>query len=345
MTTKEHAFDLVLRRLGRDSEEASDVVTPLHANFWAEAANVLAERSYEHRGSKIHVRVNWAPLAKRILRDHKIMEPVRAGQSNSADWYKKVSRSLRLKATCSIEGSNDLAEMRWYPGFFVEYFLHEVFLVGNLACPGSADFFRASIERKLVTHTTEPHLSAYQFDDWLVETMSGAEPAARLLGVEETAAWVFRVNPSVTQKADTSTQRALFALYQLCKVESSIDAVLWTFHALESLLSTRVGENFSGLVRRASLVLQLSPKQSAQVSKNLRKLYDLRSAFIHGGLDTPHPMQYETIDPRLDDQYEKFREPVRHGFYLLAALLQRMIDDGRENLLFEEKLVRVPDAI
>jgi hypothetical protein len=296
-------------------------------------------------GCTAHINVDWAPVGRRMLRDAKIMASVRAGDPIVNDWYASVSKPLRVKAHCTIGGTGPLGHFPWYPGFFVEYFVHEVFLIANLACPGAASFFRLTIEQSESRLTWEPRLSAYDFDEWMIETQSGAHPGALVLDTRRTVAWLRQVIPGVTQKAETPTQRALYALYQLAKGEGYVDTVLWIFHGLESLLSTRVGENVSGLSRRITLVLQLNSKQEQFMKKQLRSLYDLRSSFVHGGFDTPHPMASELIDPRLDEHYEKFREPCRYGFSLLAALLQKMIQDGRRTLVFEERLANEEGAI
>lgn len=147
------------------------------------------------------------------------------------------------------------------------------------------------------------------------------------------------VNPTVTQRAESGTQRALFAIYHMCHSDGHIDFVVWLFTALESLLNTKVGENFSGMVRRATLVLGLDKVEQKRLSNRLRKLYDLRSSFVHGGYAVAHPLHYESIDPRLDKDYTEVVELSAYGFFVLAAILQAMILGKRHSLAFEEHIV------
>jgi hypothetical protein len=334
-----YQFRLAFRHPGRDSEEAAEIIDPIYAEWWRDSVSVLRGREYEHTGCKIAVHFDWAPLSERISRDHVVIQSVRDGTAPH-DWYEMVSSVLHLEATCKITGSNRLSKHPWYPGFFIEYFLYEVFLVSNLACPGAANFFSVTIEQESSLQQREPHLSSYFFDEWLVGTIcDGAHPAAKRFTATDSSRWFAKIIPGVTQKAETPTQRALYAVYRLCTDESEESTVLWLFNGLESLLSTRVGENFSGLVRRVGLVLKLEPKQLAFATKQLRKLYDIRSSIVHGGLDTAHPMESEIIDPRLNEQHDKFIEPCKFVFSLLAALLQKMIQENRYNFEFEERLV------
>src|SRR5262249_61251094 len=77
----------------------------------------------------------------------------------------------------------------------------------------------------------------------------------------------------------------LFALLHISKIETSPMTVIWLFYAFESLLQTRVGENFSSIVRRLCLLLEATKQQSELLKKNMRALYDIRSAIVHGGFE------------------------------------------------------------
>lgn len=248
-----------------------------------------------------------------------------------------------MSAQCEIKGKNDLSEYPWYAQFFVEYFLYEVFTVVNLARPGAAEFLNLSVQEDSSKETSDLRLSAFYFGDWMIESLRGAKPAAIALSLDATIAWFRSVNPHVTQRAENSTQRALYALYELCRSDGQVDFVLWLFHALESLLTTRVGENFSGMVRRASLLLRLDSKETAYLGKRLRKLYDLRSAFVHGGYEIPHPLHREPIDKRLDDDYMTLLQLGIYGFSVLASLLQAMVERNIAEPRFEERLVLSSD--
>jgi len=343
LPVRRSSHSITIRNPGRMAEEEWQILEPQDAKFWKVAARKLSQRTYEHNGCRISIELDWTPLSRRIIRDHNLLIPVRTGQPTDIDWFSKLDRPLKLTAHSEIEGENDLSKHQWYAEFFVEYYIYEIFTVANLTCPGAAEFFNIAVHNNNSASVTNLRLSAYYFGEWAIESIRGAKPAAKYLSVDSAIAWFHAVNPRVTQKAENGTQRALFALYELCRSDGQIDFVLWLFNALESLLATRVGENFSAVVRRASLLLQFDHKETTTLSKRLRKLYDLRSAFVHGGYEIAHPLHREPIDKRLDADYSKLLELGTYGFSVLAALLQAMVERNIQELCFEERLV-LPNA-
>jgi hypothetical protein len=344
MALRRHSLTILVRRPGRQQEEEWESIEPQEAAFWKDASRKLSHRNYQHSGCEIEVAVDWAPLARRLIRDHNLLIPVRTGQLSTVDWFAKLDRPLLLAATCSVTGSNDLSHYEWYPEFFIEYFLYEVFTIANLSCPGAAEFLNFEVRRGDQPRSPRLALSAFYFGDWMIATKKGKKPEAKVLDLQTTIDWFRSVNPRVTQKAENSTQRALFAMYQLCKSDGHIDFVLWLFNALESLLGTRVGENFSGLVRRTDLLLELGEKEKRQLSKKLRELYDLRSAFVHGGYEVAHPLYREPIDRRLEEDYMRILQLSTYGFGVLGALLQSMVERKLAVVCFEETVVVHPSA-
>lgn len=344
MSARHTTHTLVDRSLGRPSEEEWDIVEPAWISFWKQALQSLHTRSFEHDGVAVTINLDWSPYARRLLKHHNLLAPVRRGESVDPNWFDKLNRPLKLEATCSLAGKNKLSGHPWYPEFFLRYYLYEVFICANLACPGSADFLGLTVEPQEGKRAEKLGLSAFYFDEWYVASIRGQAPKALTLDPAAVVSWVHVVNPTVTQRAESGTQRALFAMYHMCHSDGHIDFVVWLFTALESLLSTRVGENFSGMVRRASLVLGLDTAEHKKLSRELRKLYDLRSAFVHGGYAVAHPLHYESIDPRLDKDYAEVIQLSTYGFSLLAAILQAMIVSNRHSLTFEERLVGVTSA-
>lgn len=339
MESHQHEFSITVRNPGRQQEEEWETIEPREIAFWKAATRKLGTRTYRHNGCIAEVHLDWSPLTRRMIRNYDLNLPLRTGKTPHADWYAKMSRPLRLKAKCTISGSNNLNTYPWYPEFFIDYFLYEVFMIANLALPGSAEFLNFELQSSNATPSERLGLSAFYFSEWMLQSLEGKSPKAIALDLDQTIDWFEKVNPHVTQKAENSTQKALYATYQLCRSDGQIDFVLWLFNALEALLSTKVGENFSGIVRRANALLDLNEKQRSHLQKTMRRLYDLRSAFIHGGYEAPHPLQREPIDPRLNDDYSKMLALSMEGFAILGALLQALIAKKIPIVAFEEQVV------
>jgi hypothetical protein len=334
-----HPFTLQLRNVGRDADDEWEQIEPAHIVFWESEAHLLRTHTYEHDGCSVTVNIDWKPIARRHRQDFALLVPLRIGKPPAPNWSQKLSRPLRLRANARVEGKNKLSEYPWYSGFFVELAVYETFLKSNLALPGVANFYTLTIHGASVRSPLEPRLSGYSFDFWSIESLRGNWPHARRIPLQQVVDWYSALRIGPKQRADSGIERAIFAVYHLCRLDSQIDSILWLFHGIEALLSTRIGENLSGIVRRVSMLLDLNPKQRAHLNKKLRELYDLRSAFVHGGYEVPHPMRSEVVDRRLDDDYAKLVNANHFGFALLCSVLQVLAEKNIIELAFEERLV------
>jgi Apea-like HEPN len=337
MKSSTHELSITVKSPGRQHDEEWETVMPREIAFWKMGVVTLASRNYCHNDNVVVVGVNWKPLVSMMTRDYKLEVQASTGRVSHEDWFAKRAKPLRLKAICTVTGPEALSPFSGYSHFFVEYFLYEIFLIANLALPGSAEFLNFQVEWE--EGSERLRLSAFYFSEWMIRTIEGKSPGAKILNLDQTIEWFNRVNPHVTQKAENSTQKALYSTYQLCRSDGQIDFVLWLFKALESLLNTKVGENFGAIVRRTNALLELNEKQQDHCKKTLRKLYDLRSSFIHGGYEVLHPLNMSSIDPRLDDDYSKILEISIEGFGILVALLQALIEKEIPIAVFEERVV------
>ena len=113
-------------------------------------------------------------------------------------------------------------------------------------------------------------------------------------------------------------------------------AVVWIFYALESLLQTKVGENFSSIVRRLALLLGLAEQEISALRKQLRVLYDLRSKIVHGGFEVMHPMQNEVLDKRVQQRCGDLLDAGNYGHAILVSSIQKMVEKGWFQPRFDE---------
>ncbi len=329
---------LIYQSIGRPSDEEWEIIEPTYISFWKTALNYLCSHSYNHDSATVSIKIDWPPYVRHMENTYSLKKSIYAKEFDENSTIKS-NQSRKIIATCSITGKNKLSEYSWYPDFFIEYYTYEVFICMNLACPGSTDFMGLAFKPHKNKRAEKFGLSAFYFDEWLVASTRGQKPKALNIDPATVLSWIRNVNPAVTQRAESGTQRALFAMYHMCRSDGHIDFVIWLFTALESILSTRVGESFNGMVRRASLILGFDTADQKKLSRNLRKLYDLRSSFVHGGYAVAHPLHHESIDPRIDKDYSDVLQHSIYGFSLLAAILQSMIVKNQHILIFEERLV------
>lgn len=335
------AYKLDCSDVSRWDDDRWDEVEPRYIRFWQNDSHIFAARHYEHNGCKITVTADWRPLGQELARRYEILEPVRRGTNDPSDhsWYERVNNPFFVDATVSAEGGNDLSEHPWYADFFLELYIYEFYFVANMAVPGVAQFYTLSFNPSRGKEPIRPRLSSYAFDHNWMRSLGGQWPALRQLPFNEVVKWYDTLNIGTKQQADTGTERAIFAIYHLSRMDIEVESVVWIFHGLEALLATQVGENISGLVRRVALLLEASESQAKSINKKIRQLYDMRSALVHGGYPVAHPMRNQALDRRLDDGFINIIHNTEDGFGILVAILQRMISLRVKELRFKESLM------
>lgn len=277
--------------------------------LWRSLSPLLLSRTFLHDGCNIAVTMDWSP--------------VRALLTKQLRTATRTQKKCRLPAQVEITSRNKFSKHDWYPEFFVQSYLYDLFIALNLALPGAADFFNVTVETAGLGHPERLDLSAFYFetafrsrDQW---------PTLQYIDPRTVSVWFNRVRTGFGQVPDTPIERAMFAMLHVCRSSGRPEDIVWLFYAFESLFQTRVGENYSALLERVCLLLQPDSAQEKSLRKNMRAMYDFRSAFVHGGLQIIHPMHNEVMDKRVDESYGATVELSQYGTKLLLACLQRYI--------------------
>jgi hypothetical protein len=338
--SKTFAHVLEFKSCTRDNSDHSETIDPLIEQFWRKTPEMLRRREYVHKGCSIRVDVNWQRLANRIRSIDEVYGSVSTGGlAPNSSALRRVMRPLKIPAKVTICGENDISSYQWYPTFFVEAYLHEVFLVANLAVPGSANFYSLTVTGQDEHLPAEVRLTQFAFENAWIDSLDGKWPTLQALPGEDVCEWFKALDIGYKQRAETGIEKALYVLLHLAKGDARIDSITWIFHGLEALVSTRVGESVSGMVRRLGVVLELDAREQKLLNQRLRKLYDLRSSFVHGGYAVPHPVNSEVIDRSLDGHMSDLYELTQFGAALLIATLQSLIKKRIVKLGFEESIV------
>lgn len=307
-------------------------------DIWKAIAPIVRERKYQHDSCDIRVQVDWEPV--HLLLAEKLQDSLDLISEPPPGYVKEIiyvrmspeeieaanaNREKSILAYIEISGENELSNYSWYPDFFVETYLHDLFLILNLALSGSADFLTVTI-RGPGYSTNNLRLSSSNW--WGAYQEKDQWPLLTAIDPRVVAAWYYSVRRGFAQVPETSIERAIFAILHVCQSDGRPEDMIWLFYALESLFQTRAGENFSALIDRLILILQPNNEQEKQLRKQLREMYDFRSSFVHGGLSVIHPMHREIMDKRIDDQYRRIIDLSEYGSRLLLACLQRYIQNG-----------------
>ncbi len=232
--------------LGRTTANLETLTTAADTALWRSAAEVLRERAYVTATGAVRVSVDWNPFIDRDDDDALVALDVRvADERGKADPRDVVS--------------------------FVELFFHDVFLLLNLAVPGSFGgviVILADGEHR----ASEVALSARLFEyAWATATRNG-EPSIEPLPLAEVVRWYDALQMGTQQLATTDVTKALFILLHLARAEEN-----------ESTSVLRLGQALDAL------------------SEAPPRFFELRDAIVHGTAPVLHPMADDALDDRVDD--------------------------------------------
>jgi Apea-like HEPN len=329
-----YRFALIAPTWGRSiSDEAWQTIEPAHIDVWKSAATLLGERRLTHGKIDYVVSIDWAPTLRCHQRSYSAMKYLENNTKRQPDDRFRRARFPSRPAKNGISVTATSGDGRGLSGI-IQSTIHDIFLVMNIAAPGCCDFYRAS----LIGERFEPDvsLSNVNFESALLVYLDSGWPTLRILKLQDAISWFDAVRQGTSQIPQNPMEQVLFALLHMSKIDISPMMVIWLFYAFESLLQTRVGENFSSIVRRLCLLLETNTQQSELLKKKMRALYDIRSAIVHGGFEVTHPMHNEVLDKRVNDAFGKLVECTNYGHAILLSCLQKTIEKGWRFPRFDE---------
>ena len=150
--------------------------------------------------------------------------------------------------------------------------------------------------------------------------------------------WYNHFQINFKQIASCRSERALFAILHICSIDTGVNSLIWIAHALEALYDTKIGRSFNDLFERSVRLLEIPLEKRKSFKKELREFYDLRSAFVHGGLDISHPISEEFRDVG-DKLYGRVLHSCEFGAALVISTMQAFITNGWSEITYKEELV------
>jgi hypothetical protein len=341
MTRKEIVVDL--GRIGSTfNHEQCDAIYENDIALWTDISQQINHKTYSHDGISAEVIADWEPVIDNFKKQQKREREFNKllKEKGDAAWtiYKTELQDPKVSFTVTIKGKHELLKQDWYHRFFIEKYIYDIFLIANLSLPGSCEFLNARFTTKSGKDRERYNLSSYNFEEGLYRHLEGKSPSPTILPIRSVMEWYKEFDTGVRQKAETSIEKAVFSLLHLCKKDTDETSMIWIFHALEAIYGTKVGEGFSNLIDRISILLELNIEQKKKTKKKLRDMYDYRSSIVHGGYKVHHPLKNEVIDRNLTNDYFRMFELHQEGFNLVVASIQKLIKNGWHGITFEQKL-------
>ena len=337
-------YTIVLRNVGREISDVNWQTTePSHITAWKEAQILYELVHVNHLEHNIDFAFDFSAAIDDLEHRYAVMQRFIINGDRSAI---NDFRSGEVRISCKASSTSDKVSHRFSSASqYVEYFAYEMFIAMNIAAPGCCDFDAAFMTRdgselnaygKQITY--DILLSNRAFEAATYEEEHFPWLALSRIPVAASLAWLKIASPRFSMVPRTPIARCLYSLFYIASSDYSPASVSWVFYALESLFQCRPGENFNVLTNRISLLLSLDADQAISLRKKLRKLYDVRSSFIHGGADIAHPMRNEVLDRRVEDVAWQNIPLTDFGVAVILRCLQELIKRNASEVAFEETL-------
>lgn len=329
--------------VGRNlSDVGWEYVDAQHISYWKSAQKTISKRQLEYRNWKITITSKWASIIRRMQYTYKVYEklfsPIPKDKTKIAKKFKftPVTTKIHISAKKNPhEKFNDKGEKPPPLDYIAESFCCDFFLIMNIAAPGSCNFGGSTI---IGESKHKLSLSEFWFDFAYLDGRDGKWPAPEMIPLDDVCRWFFAIRTNVSQIPKNRMEKVLFSILHISASNSSPTTIIWIFYGLETLFDTKAGENFRVLFDRISLLLSPNDKQLSVLRKNLRKIYGLRSALVHGGLEIGHPMQNDALDSDFLDEYYRLTDATSFGFSLLLCSIQEVIKRGWKEPQYDEVL-------
>lgn len=312
---------------------------------WEKIIDQLGHHCFSYKDLHASIEIDWLPAAEHKKELDKITSKLNDITPTGDEHFEFLNqfsdlyfKKIPLIADVEISGILTEFEVAFLPKVILEKHLYDVFMIANLTSPGSCDFLNVEFPKKDGSKE-KLHLSSHFFELMDMGNLSNTSWPVNHLDFDLVMSWYKNVNSTFKTTSETNIEKALFSTMHICKSEDFDETtIIWIFHALEALFGTKVGEGFSNLINRMALLLELDDKQKEKTKKTLRKMYEFRSALVHGGYKVPHPIRPIEIDERMENKFIDTNELCQSGFNMIVASIQKMIKNNWQEIYIMETI-------
>ena len=326
------------------ADDGWEELEPVHIATWKAAIELLGRRTLKLPNWTASIEADWNPILRKHEQHHQTMKRFHdTSRPRSEKELLSIAKGFPTRAakvSLKIEIAGDSKQTRWDKIYLArsaaETFIHDFFLILNVSAPGCCDFYRSALIQS--DNRSDLALSNVHFEFAQLGSLEANWPSIKTLPLHDTVKWFDSVRQGNHQLPQNPMEKALFALLHIAKLDIDPMITIWIFYALESLLQTKAGENFSSLIQRIILLLNFDDAQATMLRRKLRSLYDIRSAIVHGGLEITHPLHSEILDERVEESFRRISDAANYGLTVLVALIQSTIVRGWKHPTFSEKI-------
>ena len=255
----------------------------------------------------------------------------------SVDWRKYIdnsenSNSLQVKIVLNTDNFINDRAIENYLSYYIDVYLHELFLILNLSIPGSVSLFQTKYRGR------EIDIDNYFFANSLEWSNEINWLTIAHIPIQDVATWYKSLNIGIRQISNTNLERVIFSLLHVCNDEcASPNGLIWLAHSLESLFQSPKNSIGTTMISRAYKILGEPNVNSKKIKKMFNEFYDLRSRYVHGEFNIHHPSFNNILDDDIDEYYNKITPSYTIGFSIIVACLQLMIINNWKEFKFREE--------
>ena len=333
-----------LERLVETKDEARCPLWMSETATWREAAKNLRHVVISSPLADVVISLDWAPALS-------YLQQQRADILESSSVWEFHSRldldDIDLPCEVLVSDGDVHEALRHF-----EFILHSIFLSMNLSSPGCFDLYGARIlvdggdsrsVPRLATECSKWRLSGFSFDAARESSSRLGWPQIGRIPLPDAWGWIQRLDIGVRMRAETRTERALFALLHFTLVpDQTATGLIWLTNCLEALYDTPKDGIFKALRDRIFLALGKPTANAKRIRQQMSQLYDCRSKFVHGELPLIHPMSNDIVDPSIRDLIGQIRDSEMLASSIVVATLQLLISNKWECLSFKDTLTGCP---
>lgn len=334
-------YQLVLNPI-RDNGDYWEVINKAIVETWRDITLLMTLEERKVSGRTLEICSDWSVLYERFLLDYEEDDqgppgadrgddstPLRRGAEDPNDSY-WVTVPIRVRAEDNVE--ENIGDL------LVDY-LQEVFLVANLAAPSALNISRGTLKRADGRISSHIELYCGLFDIAWIHSLDLAYPAVRQLMVERVWKWLHKLEFGRCHVAEKGPVKALFSLLHLAgQMMVDVTELLWISYGIEGLHSAPGVLSLDSLCERLALLLESDAEQKRHLARDLRALYDMRDAFVHGAMSIDRPPVYGVAEPRDGGAFQRLLDNYNFGVRLLIGSLQSMIERDLCELELKEPL-------
>lgn len=312
----ECSFDAEILPYERLFENRRWDATAADVGVLSSAVELLAERAYKTEDGVVRVRFDWQPLLERCLSsmDEEAEEEAdeKGAEKGDEEGEDEIREDPPVLTSMQFVDEREPPDLR--DAFsFTNLFLHESFLLLNIAVPGS--FGGTMRWSRGQDGDSELVLDARVFENAWVTASRDGWPTIEPLPLASVVAGYDALGIGTQQMAMTGTARALFHLLYLARsAEDDTMSVLRLALSLEALFETRGASLSAGI---ESLLGRCD-----RLPRTLQQFFDDRDAMVRGTAPVAHPMYDDGLDPRADDASFDYTGVVDFASSVIVAAIQ-----------------------